>query len=208
MILDFLFRSKKGGVYIDVWANHPSRLSNTFFFYKFRWWTGVNIEPNPSLHKKFIFSRNKDINLNVWISSDAWKLNFYEFSPDTLSTFSNESSQDYIKQWHTLSAEYEIPVIPLSEIFSKYSQKYGKIDFLSVDTEWYDMTVLRSNDWIKYRPSAIVLETLEYKKDGGWVKLMEEFWPFLKEKWYMVYADTYINTIFISDEFAREISFQ
>jgi hypothetical protein len=65
-----------------------------------------------------------------------------------------------------------IPVLSLSAIFSEnFKSQSISIDFLSVDTEGFDMEVLKSNDWNKFRPKAIVLETLEYKKDGGGVKL-------------------------------------
>ncbi len=208
MILDFLFRYKRDWFYVDVWANHPSRLSNTFFFYKYRWWKGINIEPNPSLWKQFLSQRKWDNNLNLWISSESWDLIFYEISPDTLSTFSKDAAEDYTLQWHTLAWEYKIPVLSLDQLFSKYLWDHGKIDFLSIDTEGYDMIVLQSNNWEKYRPKAIVLETLEYKKNGGGVKIVWEFDVFLKGKDYFKYADTYLNTIFISKEFAHEISFQ
>ena len=38
--------------------------------------------------------------------------------------------------------------------------KNTTIDFLSVDTEGFDLTVLHSNNWQKYRPRFILVETL------------------------------------------------
>ena len=58
-----------------------------------------------------------------------------------------------------------IPVKPLSQVLSECSIGID-IDFFSVDTEGFDMEVLKSNDWNRFRPKAIVLETIEYKKDG------------------------------------------
>ncbi len=204
MILDFLFRHKRGGFYVDVWANHPSRLSNTYFFYKSRWWHGINIEPNPALIKNF-FLRKRDTNLNIGIAPQSGEMNFYEIHPDTLSTFNKSSAEDYIKQWHPLKKEYMIPVKPLSQVLSECSIGID-IDFFSVDTEGFDMEVLKSNDWNRFRPKAIVLETIEYKKDGWWDKLTSFFETYLKEQKYKIYADTHINTIFISEEYAQEIS--
>ena len=207
MILDFLFRHKRNGFYVDVWANHPSRLSNTFFFYNQRGWKGINIEPNPTLYKKFLVSRKRDHNLNLWIAKTTGTLEFFEIVPDTLSTFDSRATQDYVDQWHTIHNTYQVSVDSLEHILGKQVDTNDSIDFLSVDTEWFDMEVLESNNWQKYRPKAIVLETLEYKKEGWWKKLTREFWDFLSEQKYYLYADTYINSIYVSEEFAQEIWF-
>lgn len=207
MILDFLFRHKRWWFYIDVWANHPKRLSNTLFFYNQRGWMGINIEPNPTLHKGFQLFRRRDINLNIWIAKEMGELDFFQISPHTLSTFDVHAAEDYIAQWHKLVKQYKVPVNSLRSVLLQYSHNRQSIDFLSVDTEWFDMEVLESNDWQSFRPKVIVLETVEYKKNGGWKKLDKEFIEYLSARWYRIYADTYINSIFISNEYAEEIKF-
>jgi Methyltransferase FkbM domain len=36
------------------------------------------------------------------------------------------------------------------------------IDFMSVDVEGFDLQVLRSNDWSRYRPEFVLVEALEF----------------------------------------------
>lgn len=40
-----------------------------------------------------------------------------------------------------------------------------QVDFLSVDAEGYEYEILSSNDWVSYRPTALVVE-LNQDKDG------------------------------------------
>lgn len=59
--------------------------------------------------------------------------------------------------------------------------KDKQIDILSIDVEGLDMAVLESNNWEKYRPTYIIVETVENSKDG-WMKQSEIFDPYLQSK--------------------------
>ena len=197
LILSFFFQKKHHWFYVDVGSNHHKRLSNTHLFYK-DWWNGINIEPNPILSKKLSTHRKRDINLNCGISDHEGVMDFYIIDPDTLSTFDKNAAQDYAEQWHKIVSIKPIKVTSLANIFAQYTKNIS-IDFLSVDTEWYDMHVLKSNDWTIYRPSFVILETLEYKKLWWWKKLTDEYKPFFETIGYSVIVDTYINTIYIDN---------
>ena len=58
------------------------------------------------------------------------------------------------------------------------------------------MEVLKSNDWKKFRPHFIILETMEYRKDDEGKKLNNIFDPYMQELGYKKVADTYVNTIY------------
>ncbi len=51
---------------------------------------------------------------------------------------------------------------PLSNILEKYLKPSDTIDFMSIDVEGYELEVLKSNDWGKYRPSLLIVETVHY----------------------------------------------
>lgn len=63
------------------------------------------------------------------------------------------------------------------------------------------MDVLDSNNWDKYRPRFIILETVEYGSNGlyTWTKQNDIFDPYLKGKGYSVIAETGVNTIYKKD---------
>ncbi len=185
--------SKNNWIYVDIWANHPTKLNNFYLFYK-RWWTGINVEPNYMLYSKIVKKRPRDINLNIWVWN--WeKLNFYILDNHVLSTFDKNTVDDYISMWHSVLEEKVVETIPLEKLFDQYIGE-RTIDIMSVDVEWFDMEVLKTNNWDKYKPEYIVLETLEYKTDNTARKTNSMFDDYLFEKWYEKLADTYINTIY------------
>ena len=156
LIIDKILGFKRDGFYIDIGAGDPKRFNNTKRFY-LRGWRGVNIEPNVSIFKRIERDRKRDINLNVGIGNDEGKMSFFVFFPDTLSTFSGEVAKGYINQGYKMIREVKIEVRKLAKIFEEYAR--GVVDFLSIDTEGYNLDVLKSNDWGKYRPRLICVET-------------------------------------------------
>jgi FkbM family methyltransferase len=186
--------NKEHGFYVDIGANHPKKINNTYLFYK-KGWTGINIEPNPSRIWRFKLWRKRDINLNIGIGPNKSEMDFYSFKESTLSTFDKSSSESYEKMGHKIKNVIKIPVSPLKEILNQYASN-KEIDILSVDTEGFDMEVLESNDWNKFKPNFIILETIEYERNGGGKKLNHIFDPYLKEKGYEKIAETYINSIY------------
>lgn len=157
LIIERLLNSKKNGFYVDVGAYDPERFSNTKRFY-LKGWKGVNIEPNPDNIYKFDEVRRRDINLNVGIGVKEKILNFYKMYPSTLSTFSKSKAKEYQEEGFKLDSVSKIRVTSLVKVFKKYGIR--KIDFMSVDTEGYDLDVLRSNDWGKFRPKIVIVETV------------------------------------------------
>lgn len=194
LILEALLPYKKNGFYVDVGANHPIKFNNTHLFYK-KGWSGINIEPNNSRMWIFNLLRKRDINLNVGIGKETSEIDFYVFKESTLSTFEKSASEEYQKMGHALKKVIKIQILPLKEILQKYaSQK--EIDILSIDTEGFDMEVLESNDWNKFRPRFLIIETLEYRNDGTGKKLNEQFDPYMEKIGYKKVAETYINTLY------------
>lgn len=199
-IIDFLMLKDNHGIakeykgfYIDIWGNEPIRNSNTYFFYR-RWWRGISIEPNKKLIRKFYKKRPEDINLQVAAGKENWDLTFYSFEVDQVSTCNTETVKRYKEAWHKVIDEYTVQVMTLEKICDIYV-KDKQIDILSIDVEGLDMAVLESNNWEKYRPTYIIVETVENSKDG-WMKQSEIFDPYLQSKWYWVIAETGANTIY------------
>jgi FkbM family methyltransferase len=194
LIIESIIPFKKDGLYVDVGANHPIKYSNTFLF-KAKGWHGINIEPNPVRIKLFNIFRHGDVNLNVGIGTSESEMDFYIFDEHTLSTFDTNSVNEFKKIGHRVKKIIKVNILPLKNILEKYCNK-KQIDILSIDTEGYDLEVLKSNDWNKFRPRFVILETLEYRKDGEGKKLNDIFDPFMENVGYKKIADTYINTIY------------
>lgn len=199
------FLKKRNGFYIDVGANHPFLLNNTYLFYK-RGWMGINIEPNPKGIKLFKILRRRDININLGVGERQGNIPFYIFKEDVLSTFSYDESVRYQKMGHKIAKIKNIEVKPLSKIIDDNLPHKQSIDFMSIDTEGFDMQVLNSNNWEKYRPRFIILETIEYRNDGEGKKLNSVYDQYMSNIGYTKIADTIINTIYSDNKYQNSIN--
>ena len=73
-------------------------------------------------------------------------------------------------------------------------------DFLSLDVEGLDFDILSSIDYDANYHKVICVETIEYTPDGTGGK-NNDIIQFLLSKNYFVFADTFINTIFVHNNF-------
>ncbi len=197
IVIDFVLNALRINkpTYLDVGAHHPKYLSNTYFFY-LRGCYGVCIEPDPYLFLKFKRKRKRDICLNIGVGAGEKTVSdFYIMSSRTLSTFSKDEARRYQK-YHNLEIEkiVEIPLVPLNDIIRTHFNRYPNI--LSLDVEGLELEILKSIDFKQYRPEVFCIETLIYAKDNRERKIIE-ISDFMNSNGYMVYADTYINTIFV-----------
>jgi len=165
LVLDGIFRGKMKGFYIDIGAHDPEFQSNTLRFYM-RGWQGINIEPIVSKYNKFQVVRERDININCGVHNEHAELTFYHSEWETLSTFNKERALKNAKNFNKeIIGEYKIPVKRLSEILGANMRDDQHIDFLSIDTEGNELNILKGNDWKKYRPQVILIETADQEID-------------------------------------------
>ena len=158
LILRAICGPKHEGFYVDVGAHHPHFLSNTYYFYR-RGWQGINIDAMPNSMKTFRKARKRDVNLELAISNNKQLATFYMFNNSCLNTFSAKYAEALQKDAGIkLVAEKKITTTPLSEVLDQYVPHGRVIDFLSVDVEEYDVEVLKSNNWERYRPRVVVVE--------------------------------------------------
>lgn len=193
LILRRIFEKKQKGVYIDVGAHHPFRVSNTYLLYKQNW-TGINIDPMPGSKALFNKHRPKDINLEVGVSETKQQSTYFIFNEPALNTFSPEKVKEYTqaaRYW--VVAEKKIDTLPLAEILDQYLAKDVTIDMLTIDAEGLDLQVLRSNNWDKYRPTYVLAESppFEVFETGS-----SELCQFMQQVGYSMFAKTYYTYFF------------
>jgi len=158
MIMRKIFEHQSIGFYVDVGAHHPKRYSNTNYFYK-RGWSGINIDASPGSMKSFHKYRGRDINIESAISRENKELTFYTFDEPAINTFDRAIAQQRSQEGkYKLIKETKIQTKTLSEILGQYLSLNKEIDFLSVDVEGYDLEVLLSSDWNKFRPKFVIVE--------------------------------------------------
>jgi FkbM family methyltransferase len=197
LIIDFLFTQFldcKVPSYLDIGANHPYHLSNTYFFYQ-KGSRGVNVEPDPSLIQNFQRLRKNDITLNVGVGPEQGNFDFFIMSSPTLNTFSKETAEEYSKSSHfgypVVKKVVNVPVVTANEILEKYFSINPNY-FISIDVEGLDFQILQSIDLEKFKPPVICIEI-----NGKDEKLVKNY---LHNKGYLLYANNSTNCIFILKE--------
>ena len=187
--------------YIDVGANHPTILSNTYLFY-LNGSKGVNIEPDPELIDSFKECRPNDVNINIGIGLAAEDIiDFYVMSNRVLNTFSKDEAER-ISSYGTCHIESvkKIKVLPLQAVVDTYFSSGNGPHFISIDVEGLDYQILKTLDLAKYSETIFCIETINYTEDNS-EKKNEDIFNYFLERGFMVYSDTYINTIFINKNY-------
>jgi FkbM family methyltransferase len=194
LILERFFENQNSGFYVDVGAHHPRRFSNTFLFYK-RGWHGINIEPNPDALKLFQRHRKKDINLGFGVGDIEGQLAYFMFNEPALNSFDRVLSEQRQDHRYRIIDTKSISVKRLAHILQEYMPAQTPIDFMSIDVEGYDLQVLQSNDWSRFRPACVLVES--YGFDLG-KPVGEPIHSFLEKQNYGLFAKTF-NTLLYLD---------
>lgn len=176
----FNYFNKKNGFYIDIGAYHPEMLSNTALFYN-NGWSGINIDPIKEKILVFNKYRKRDINVNCAVGKKG-KVNFFKGlrskdANDACSSF----DEKIIKSFNVPYKKIKVDVLPLSYILDKHLPNGKKIDFFDIDVEGQDLNVLKTNNWKKYSPKIILIETShvnyneveKYLNNKGYLKINE-----------------------------------
>lgn len=147
------------GSYIDVGSGLPCFGSNTYRLYK-RGWSGILIDPVPRNIRLSKIFRPKDICLNYGVGETEGVSDFYHFDPYELSTFDKtvadrRMTENFVK----LRGVVPIQISTLSKLLKSYDLVAPLV--LSVDTEGFDLQVLKGYAWNRLKPEIICIEELE-----------------------------------------------
>ena len=188
-------RSK--GFYVDVGAYHPWRNSNTYKLY-LRGWSGLTIEPNPAAERLFRRYRSRDRHVVAGIAEKTERLPYWRFRDGKLNTFSADVAATYANRGDDSLAQATVPCKPLQAIIDELAPSVN-IDLLSVDCEGFDLVVLRTLDFSRTRPTAILVEdfeAFESRKAGGKASAIEtllrdaDYAPISQAVYSTLYLDT------------------
>jgi FkbM family methyltransferase len=191
IMLKRMLNTVQNGFYVDIGAHHPFRFSNTYLFYT-HGWRGINIDPIPGIKGRFDQYRPKDINLECAVNNKKEFLNYYNFQEKALNTFSEPLAKQYLDAKWKLEEVIPIMTVSLKEILDTHLPSSTKIDFMTIDVEGFEMNVLTSNDWTKYKPDILLIEILDCSIENI---ATNDIVIYLQTKGYVVFAKT-LNTVF------------
>lgn len=201
VFLNRIFSSRNDGFYIDIGADHPIFSSTTKAFYD-RGWHGINVEPGPGF-ALIERERPRDLNVCAAITDFDGEIDFY-VNDDLQATSSIYSEIHPSVSARSKSRSHRrVPAMTLDTLAERHIGA-RQIDFLKIDAEGAEGTIIRSTNWTMLRPRIIVAESTEpfstKRVDSEWVDLLER----------NGYQETYfdgINTWFIREENPSDAEF-
>jgi FkbM family methyltransferase len=177
---------KQNGFFIDIGAYDGVYHSNSYLLDQLGW-SGICVEPS-SKYNELKKNRPRSINDDACIYSVSnQSIDFYEIiSNMELSGINNLFQQDN----HDRNNYSIITVksLSLTDLCIKY-QCPNIIDYLSIDTEGSELSILETHDFIKYRFNYISIEhnrNIEYR---------EAIYSFLSQKNYRIDDSERFNII-------------
>ena len=167
-------------IYIDVGANQPTQISNTYLFYR-KGFHGILIEPNRELTELCRRFRKRDAFLCVGAAEKAGVGEFRIGESSVLAGFLED-----VKATRTSW----VPLLPVDTIWEVIGKRVPVFLF-SIDTEGFDLNALRGAKETLRHTACVVVEAQE-----DYQEISELLGSFNFKKTY----ETNCNTIWINDE--------
>ena len=159
LIVDYIFKYKNDGLYIDVGCQHPISNNNTYILYK-KGWNGINIDLDKKNIDLFNISRPDDTNINIAVSDKSGNVNLFYYHDGSPINTINSQNADYQKN------KFKKIKLIKSETLNKILENINfnkNVDYLNIDVEGHELNVLKGFNILKYRPSIISIEYLDYE---------------------------------------------
>jgi FkbM family methyltransferase len=157
------FNDKKGFV-VEIGAADGISNSNSRMLIE-SGWSALLVEPNPNNYQKLVnlYKHNNLVILsNTGCASISQNRDFFVDNNDEcqqLSTFSIQQVNKCKKIYNCKFDQIQIYTHKTSDLLDKYN--ISQIDFLSIDTESYDLEVVKGIDFNKVKIDLICIEDIE-----------------------------------------------
>jgi|694.fasta_scaffold39783_7 FkbM family methyltransferase len=150
---------KQGGFFVEFGATDGVLLSNTWLLEKSFQWQGICAEPNPKFFEQLRRNRTCHLSSACVHRASGEKMRFV--LADVYGGLADYAKDDehFAKRvaYEENGEVMEVETISLMDLLDQYNAP-RKIDYLSIDTEGSEFTILEGIDWERYRFSCITVE--------------------------------------------------
>lgn len=161
----------ENGFFIECGANDGITQSNTAFLEKAKGWKGLLVEPGLENYKKCLVNRPNSIVENYALVSPNYKentikgnfgsphfnglMNSVDVIPEYFDDEMKANAEDFKTKFKTNPVETNC--CTLQSLLDKHNIQ--KVDFFSLDTEGYELEILKGLNFSSVRPKYILIET-------------------------------------------------
>jgi FkbM family methyltransferase len=182
------FQDRRGGVFVDVGANHYRDTSKTYYLESKLGWSGIAIEPQRQFAADYERYRPRTKFLPFFVSdvsNETAKL----YVTHRTSTVAS-SNRAFVEQFGDLDEVRDVPTITLTDLLQAENVK--QVDFLSMDIELHEPQALKGFDIQRFRPSLVCIEgllpvrqeILDYFARNGYVLVGKYMWVDLENLYF------------------------
>jgi FkbM family methyltransferase len=187
LIRDF-FKDRRGGVFVDVGANHYRDNSNTFFLETQLGWSGVAVDAQREFAAGYLTHRPRTTYVTAFVSDHLGTMPFYIPKGNRAMASSDEPFVEYLDD---VAEKREVPTATLTQILDTIG--LNRLDFLSMDIELAEPKALAGFDIGRFGPSLVCIEAhvevrqeiINYFARHGYV-VIGKYW--LVDRWNMYFT--------------------
>jgi FkbM family methyltransferase len=187
MIRDY-FQDRRGGVFVDVGANHYRATSKTYYLETQLGWSGIAIEPQREFAADYAKHRPRTKFLPFFVS-DASNETARLYIIRNMSPVAS-SDGEFVKKFGNPDEVRDVPTITLNDLLE--AEGVTTIDFLSMDIELHEPKALRGFAISRFKPSLVCIEALlpvrqqilEYFARNGYVLVGKYVWVDLENLYF------------------------
>jgi FkbM family methyltransferase len=155
LIRDY-FQDRRGGVFVDVGANHYRSSSKTYYLEANLGWSGLAIEPQGEFEADYVTYRPRT-RFRPFFVSDVSNSTARLFIIKR-STVVASSNDEFVRQFGNPDEVREVPTITLTDLLD--AEGIATLDFLSIDIELHEPQALRGFDIDRFKPALVCIEGL------------------------------------------------
>lgn len=166
VLLGQFFDFKASGFFVEVGAFDGVELSNSYFFEALGW-EGILIEPNPNYFKQYAEKRPYSRHINAAVlggDQDKAQLTMVADAPALSYSETSVAHRSRVEKVAGNLEVINVDCVKLSDVLKDYS---GDIDFISIDVEGAELSVLQTLDFDQHRPAVFVIEDNSAGKDSS-----------------------------------------
>jgi FkbM family methyltransferase len=187
LIRDY-FQDRRGGVFVDVGANHYKVASKTYYLESKLGWSGIAIEPQIEFGNEYKAYRPRTRFLPFFVSNESNHTArlYLRRKMDQIAS----SNETFVKSFGAPAEVREVPTMTLDDILE--SEKIQQIDFLSMDIELHEPQALEGFHIERFKPSLVCVEgllpvrqqILDYFAAHGYVVIGKYMWVDLENLYF------------------------
>jgi FkbM family methyltransferase len=177
LIRDF-FGDRRGGVFVDVGANHYRKDSTTYTLETVLGWSGLAIDPQPQFAADYARYRPRTRYVQAFVSDTSGQTTL--LVPEGAAGLASDNPA-YVAATGLKARPMQVPTVTLDQVLE--GAGLHSIDFLSMDIEHAEPRALAGFDIRRYAPELVCIEAhigvrqqiLDYFAEHGYV-LVGKYW--------------------------------